>query len=193
VTTRKPNPAPQSEEELLEQWAFLDRLVESQAARLRAGLQDAEEADEPSAGVAELQSLRREVERLRADVARAQAARAAAEVEARRSRDALIALGAARERPAPRGAERHAPAEGEAAGWRERAEAAERELAGLDLRARRENAELRHRLAEAAAERQRAEQAAASALEALDQARLEIENLRAQAPGQHGFWRVGRR
>ena len=47
VTTRNPNPAPHSEEELLEQWDFLDRLVERQAAQLRAGIQDTEEVDEP--------------------------------------------------------------------------------------------------------------------------------------------------
>jgi len=58
VTTAKPNPAPQSEEELLEQWAFLDRLVEKQAAQLRAGIQDAEELDEPVTSAAEVMMSR---------------------------------------------------------------------------------------------------------------------------------------
>ncbi|MGO8686033.1 MAG: hypothetical protein ACLQT7_02435 [Candidatus Dormibacteria bacterium] len=74
MTSRKPNRAPQSEEELFEQWAFLDRLVERQAAQLRAGVQDLEEADEPGAGLPELEALRREVERLGAELARSQAA-----------------------------------------------------------------------------------------------------------------------
>lgn len=38
-----------TEEELLEQWDFLDAMVERQASQLRAGIQDAEEVDEPVA------------------------------------------------------------------------------------------------------------------------------------------------
>jgi chromosome segregation ATPase len=91
VTPRKPDPAQHSEDELLEQWAFLDRLVERQAARLRAGFQDVEEVDEPAAGISEVEGLRRELERLAAELRTAQAAREAAEADARRSRDALIA------------------------------------------------------------------------------------------------------
>lgn len=147
MTTRKPNPAPHSEEELLEQWAFLDRLVERQAAQLRAGVQDSEEADEPGAGLVELASLQREVDQLRAELRGTQAAR----------------------------------------------EAAERELASHDLRRRRETAELSRRLGEAAAARQRAERAASEAVEALRQAHLEIDHLRAQLiAAQRGPWRTGR-
>lgn len=143
MTTRKRNPAPRSEEELFEQWAFLDRLVERQAAQLRAGVQDSEEADEPAAGVAGMEALRREVERLGAELRRSQAT--------------------------------------------------ERELVSRDLSGRRERDELARRLGEASAARERAEIKAAGAVEALRQASLEIESLRAQvAAAQRGFWRMGR-
>jgi len=194
VTTAKPNPAPQSEEELLEQWAFLDRLVEKQAAQLRAGIQDAEELDEPVTSAAEVESLRRDVERLRAELGAAQAAREAAEAE--RSRDALAALTAAHQerlRGAERMRERHHALERTAAGWRERAEAARRELAGRDQRERAELEDLNRRLAEADAGRRRVELEHAEALEALSQARLEVERLHTQmAAVQHSFWRFGR-
>ena len=96
MTSRNPNPAPHSEEELLEQWDFLDRLVERQAAQLRAGIQDTEEVDEPAIGAAEVEGLRREVARLRIDLRAAQAARETAEAELRRSGEALISLTASR-------------------------------------------------------------------------------------------------
>jgi len=59
-------PASYSAEELQEQWAFLDSLVERQAASLRAGVQDPEE-DEPvvSLAAAPDESLLRELETLR--------------------------------------------------------------------------------------------------------------------------------
>ena len=38
-----------SEDELLEQWDFLDAMVDRQAAQLRSGIQDSEEVDEPVA------------------------------------------------------------------------------------------------------------------------------------------------
>jgi chromosome segregation ATPase len=197
VTTRNPNPAPHSEEELLEQWDFLDRLVERQAAQLRAGIQDTEEVDEPAIGLAEVESLRREVARLRSDLRAAQAARETAEAELRRSGEALINLTASRRNldEEERSRERGRALEREAATWRERAETAERALGAHDLRAREEAAELRRRLVAAEAGRRRAEQEQAEALEALTKSVLEIDSLRAQltAAAQHGFWHFGRR
>ena len=197
MTTRKPNPVPHSEEELLEQWDFLDRLVERQAAQLRAGIQDTEEVDEPPSGLAELESLRREVARLRIDLGAAQAAREAAEAEVRRSAEALINLTASRRNPAEeeRARDRRRALEREAATWKERAETVERTLGAHDLRAREDAAELSRRLAAAEAARRRAEQEQAEALEALTRSVLEIDSLRAQlaAAAPHGFWRFGRR
>ena len=198
MTTRNPNPAPHSEEELLEQWDFLDRLVERQAAQLRAGIQDTEEVDEPAIALAEVESLRREVAQLRTDLRAAQAAREAAEAEVRRSAEALISLTASRRdldeeertRARARGLER------EAATWKERAETAERALGAQDLRAREDAAELRRRLAAAEAAHRRAKQEQAEALEALSRSVLEIDSLRAQltaAAAQRGFWHFGRR
>ncbi len=198
MTTRKPKPA-HSEEELLEQWDFLDRLVERQAAQLRAGVQDTEEVDEPAIGAAEVESLRRELARLRVELRGAHAAREAAEAELRRSREALATLTAARRGPdeeeEERGRERTRTLEREAATWRGRAETAERALGAQALRARDETAELGRRLAAEEAARVRAEQEQAEALEALSRAVLEIDSLRAQltAAAQHGFWRFGRR
>jgi predicted nucleic acid-binding Zn-ribbon protein len=198
VTTRNPNPAPHSEEELLEQWDFLDRLVERQAAQLRAGIQDTEEVDEPAIGMAEVESLRREVARLRTDLRAAQAAREAAEAALRRSGEALISLTASRRNPdeEERSRERARALERAAATWRERAETAERALGAHDLRSREEAGELSRRLAAAEAGRRRAEQEQAEALEALTKSRLEIDSLRAQlaaAAAQHSFWHFGRR
>ena len=194
MSTRKPSPPPGSEEELLEQWAFLDRLVERQAAQLRAGIQDTEEADSP---VAELDGLRRDLDRLRAELRRAEAARDAAEAAARRSRDALIALTAS---PPRHGGEGHgsrqhlAVLEQDVARWRGRAEAAEHTLADLELRARADHAQLSGRLAEAQAAQERLEQENASVVGALDEAHVEVQSLRTQlAATQHGFWRFGRR
>jgi chromosome segregation ATPase len=67
VTTRKPKPAAHSEDELLEQWDFLDAMVERQAAALRAGVQDVEEDDQALVAVSELEELRRQLEALRRD------------------------------------------------------------------------------------------------------------------------------
>jgi chromosome segregation ATPase len=197
VTTHKPNPAPHSEEELLEQWAFLDRLVEKQAAQLRAGLQDAEEVDESTVSAAEVDGLRHDVDRLRAELHSAQAAREAAEAAALQSRDALIALTATHQQhlaDQKRARERHHALEREATAWRERAEATQRELASRDLRDREEIANLSRRLSETEAARQRAERDHAEVLEALSAAHLEIENLlRAQiAAAHHHFWRFRR-
>ncbi|MGD1054099.1 MAG: hypothetical protein ABR950_09775 [Candidatus Dormibacteria bacterium] len=197
MTTRKPKPAEHSEEELLEQWDFLDRLVERQASQLRAGIQDAEETDEPAAGLAELDALRRDLDRIRAELRSAEAARAAATEEARRSRDALITLTAQQQRRLPEEQalrQRQQTLEQEASGWRERAEAGERELAARDGHARAVMADLTRRIAEVEAARQHAERELAEALVALGGARQEMESLREQlAAEQHGFWRFGRR
>jgi chromosome segregation ATPase len=196
VTTRKPKPA-HSEEELLEQWDFLDRLVERQAAQLRAGIQDAEEGDEPPAGLAEVDGLRRDLDRLRTEVRSAEAARVAAVEEARRSRDALIALTATQqqrlsEEEAMR--QRHQALERENSGWRERAAAVEREQATRDGHARAVVADLTRRIGEAEAARQQAERGLADAAAALDAAQREIESLRNQLAAElHGFWHFGRR
>ena len=194
MTTRKSSPPPDSEEELLEQWAFLDRLVERQAAQLRAGIQDTEETDEPPA---ELEALRRDVEKLRAELRRAQAAREAAEAEARRSRDALIALSATHQRhlgDSERARQQQAVLEQGVTRWRERAEAAERARAGEDERGREELADLARRLTEAQTARERLEREYAEAAAALSDAHLEVQSLRTQlASTQHGFWRFGRR
>ena len=197
MTTRQPNPAPESEDELLEQWAFLDRLVDRQAAQLRAGLQDAEEVDEPATSASEVAGLRHDVERLRAELRSAQAAREAAEAEVRRSREALAALSAAHQDhlgDAERMRERRRALERTATRWRDRAEAAERELAGRAERERAEVAVLHRQLTEADTARRTAERERAEALEALSTAQLEIESLRAQlAAVQHTFWRFGHR
>jgi chromosome segregation ATPase len=196
VTTRKPKPA-HSEEELLEQWDFLDRLVERQAAQLRAGIQDAEEADEPAAGLAEVDGLRRDLDRLRAELRSAEAARARAAEEARQSREALTALTAAQQRRLSEAQvmrQRDQALERAASGWRERAAAAERERTALDEQARVVVADLTSRIGAAEASRQQAERRLADAAAALDAARFEIESLREQlASEQHGFWRFGRR
>lgn len=55
-----------SEDELREQWAFLDALVERQAASLRTGVQDPEEIDTPV--TADHDRLLRELDELRARV-----------------------------------------------------------------------------------------------------------------------------
>jgi chromosome segregation ATPase len=196
VTTRKPKPA-HSEEELLEQWDFLDRLVERQAAQLRAGIQDAEEADEPAAGLAEVDGLRRDLDRLRAELRSAEAARARAAEEARQSREALTALTAAQQQRLSEAQvmrQRDQALERAASGWRERAAAAERERTALDEQARVVVADLTSRIGAAEASRQQAERRLADAAAALDAARFEIESLREQlASEQHGFWRFGRR
>lgn len=196
MTTRKPKPA-HSEEELLEQWDFLDRLVERQAAQLRAGIQDAEEADEPAAGLAEVDGLRRDLDRLRAELRSAEAARARAAEEARQSREALTALTAAQQQRLSEAQvmrQRDQALERAASGWRERAAAAERERTALDEQARVVVADLTSRIGAAEASRQQAERRLADAAAALDAARLEIESLREQlASEQHGFWHFGRR
>jgi chromosome segregation ATPase len=56
-----------SEDELREQWAFLDALVERQAASLRTGVQDPEEVD--TAVTVEYDQLLRELDQLRTRVA----------------------------------------------------------------------------------------------------------------------------
>ncbi len=196
MTTRKPKPA-HSEEELLEQWDFLDRLVERQAAQLRAGIQDAEEADEPAVGLAEVDGLRRDLDRLRAELRSAEAARVRAAEEARQSREALTALTAAQQQRLSEAQvmrRRDQALEREASGWRERAAAAERERTTLDEQARVVVADLTSRIGAAEASRRQAERRLADAAAALDAARVEIESLREQlAAEQHGFWRFGRR
>ncbi len=197
MTTPKPKPAEHSEEELLEQWDFLDRLVEKQAAQLRAGIQDAEEADASAAGLAEVDGLRQDLDRLRAELRSAEAARTAAAEEARRSRDALSALTALQQQRLPEEQalrQRHHALEREASGWKERAEATQRDLATRDGHARAMVADLTRRIGEAEAARQQAERGLADAIAALNGAQLEIESLREQlAADQRGFWRFGRR
>lgn len=197
MTTRKPKPAEHSEEELLEQWDFLDRLVERQAAQLRAGIQDAEETDETAAGLAEVDGLRRDLDRLRPELRAAEAARVAAAEEARRSRDALIALTAIQQQRLPEEQamrQRHLALEREASEWRERAAAAEREVATRDEHARAVVADLTRRIGEAEAARQQAERELAGAMAALNAARLEIQSVGKQlAAEHHSFWRFGRR
>ena len=75
MTPRQPTTPPDSEAELFEQWSVLDRLVERQAAQLRAGIQDAEDVDDPAPGIAEAQSQQRELGRLRHELLQAEAAR----------------------------------------------------------------------------------------------------------------------
>ena len=57
-----------SEDELREQWAFLDALVDRQAASLRSGTQDPEELD-VAAAAPEYDGLLRELDSLRERVA----------------------------------------------------------------------------------------------------------------------------
>ncbi len=79
---RPSSPRAHSEDELLEQWEFLDRLVERQANLLRAGVQDSEELDDPGAALSDVQRLERQLERARAELVAAGAARQSAEQRA---------------------------------------------------------------------------------------------------------------
>ena len=56
-----------SEDELRDQWSFLDALVDRQAASLRSGIQDPEELEAP-ATVIEHDSLLRELDSLHARI-----------------------------------------------------------------------------------------------------------------------------
>lgn len=98
---RRSSPDAHSEEELLEQWEFLDRLVERQADLLRAGVQDSEELDEPGAALSDVQRLERQLESARARLAAAEAARQSAERRALEL-DARLSAAAAELRRAER-------------------------------------------------------------------------------------------
>ena len=198
VTTPKPTPGQRSDEGLLlEQWAFLDRLVERQAAQLRAGFQDSEEAEQPELSLAEVDALRRQLEELRGELHRAQAARQAAEAQARRSRDELAALAASYQQllaDAERARRQQTVLREEVAAWRRRAETETDGLTSQELRAQEELAETSRRLREAVAAEQRAAAGHSAAMEALRGAQLEVESLRSQlASARRGFWRFGRR
>jgi chromosome segregation ATPase len=78
MTAPRPSVRAHSEEELLEQWEFLDRLVERQANLLRSGVQDSEELDEP-VGPGSDPELKRQLEALRAELTASAQARSAAE------------------------------------------------------------------------------------------------------------------
>jgi chromosome segregation ATPase len=88
---RPSSPGAHSEEELLEQWEFLDRLVERQANLLRAGVQDSEEPDDPGPAPSALDELERHLESTRVELAAAEAARRAAERRAEELDRRLIA------------------------------------------------------------------------------------------------------
>ncbi|HYA00656.1 MAG TPA: hypothetical protein VEK76_09935 [Candidatus Binatia bacterium] len=194
MTARQPAGGGPEEDELLKQWAFLDRLVERQAAQLRAGIQDAEEADE---GLTELQGLHRELEAARGELSQAQAAHRAAVAEARRARAQLSALAAAHQqvlddRDALR--QRLDGLDGEMARWRTRGDGLEAELQRLELRSRGQLQEVMARLSEAEAQRQSSERGRLEVLESLRAAHLEVEQLRARiAASRRGLWHFRRR
>ena len=169
MTPRQPKPPPESEAELFEQWSVLDRLVERQAAQLRAGIQDAEDVDEPAPDAVQSAAQQREIVRLRDELRQAVAARDQA-------------LGAAR-----------VACEGERR-WQERAEAAELRLREAPPDQGSEIASLQRRLEEMEAAMRRAEAGHGEMLEALRGAHLEVESLRLQLAEAHrGFWHRGRR
>lgn len=198
MTTPKPPSGPRSDEEqLLEQWAFLDQLVERQAAQLRAGFQDIEEQQQPELVGAEVDALRRQLEELGGELHRAHAARQAAEAQARRSRDELAAMAASHRQllaDAELRRQGQIALEEEAAAWRRRAETAAASLASHQLGAREELAEMSRRLSEAEAAEQRSASSHRAAMDALREAQLELEGLRSQlASARRRFWRIGRR
>lgn len=77
---------PHSEDDLLEQWDFLDAMVDRQAASLRAGIQDSEEVDQAPPPAAD-PAVQRRVAELEAQLAMIQEAVEKAE----RERDAAAA------------------------------------------------------------------------------------------------------
>jgi chromosome segregation ATPase len=79
MSVPRPSSGAHSEQELLAQWEFLDRLVERQANLLRAGVQDSEELDDPVSPPPELGALQQQLERMRAELAATAGAREAAE------------------------------------------------------------------------------------------------------------------
>ena len=182
MTPRQPTTPPDSEAELFEQWSVLDRLVERQAAQLRAGIQDAEDVDDPAPGIAEAQSQQRELGRLRHELLQAEAARQSSEAAfrsaetARQSAEAVARLALDGERR-----------------WQGRAAAMERELQEVRPDGRDEIASLRLRLAEAETALRHAEASHAEMLETLRGAHLEVESLRRQvAEAPRGFWHLRR-
>lgn len=169
MTPPQQKPPPESEAQLFEQWSVLDRLVERQAAQLRAGIQDAEDVDDPTPDAVQSAAQQRELAHLREALRQAVAARD----------QALAADRLARE--------------GERL-WKHRAEAAERGLREAPSDRRDEIASLQRRLLEAEASMRRAEAGRGEMLEALRGAHLEVESLRQQLAEAHrGFWHRGRR
>jgi chromosome segregation ATPase len=164
MTTREPRAGPGPEDELLQQWAFLDRLVERQATQLRAGLQDSEEVDDPELDTREVDRLRQELSAL---------------TEAHRQlvdeRAALVG--------------RLAILEADLARVRRRAETLERDLLGLRQASREQLSQVSARLEAAEAERQAAERSHTEAEEALRRTQQELQSLRPH----RAFWRPGRR
>jgi chromosome segregation ATPase len=170
---RQPATPPESEADLFEQWAVLDRLVERQAAQLRAGIQDAEDVDDPAASVAGSPAQQAELEHLRGELRQLEAARHAAEA-ARRAAEAATRRAVDAERL-----------------WQGRAVATEHDLQAARAGAEREITSLRLRLEEAEAALRRAEISHAEMIEALRSAHLEVETLRRQDAERRGFWHLG--
>ena len=164
MSSPRQRPAAPTEEELLQQWAFLDSLVERQAAQLRAGVQDVEEPDELE-GAPE----RAELEGLRTSLAVAEA-----------ERDDLRSRVAAAER--------------QLALARARAEAATQERVAERVRSQEAIGALQRRLQATESAQARTEAALAQTRAALEHAERDLQVLRDRAgQPRRGFWRVGRR
>lgn len=164
MSTPRQRPAAPTEEELLQQWAFLDSLVERQAAQLRAGLQDLEEPDDIGGAPqsAELEAVR--------------ASLSAAEAE----RDEL--------------GRRLAFTERQLSLTRAQVETLERERAAERARSQEAIDALQSRLRVSEAARLRAETGIVETRAALEQAEQELQALRDRLAASHrGFWRLGRR
>ncbi|MGA8014959.1 MAG: hypothetical protein WCB85_03475 [Candidatus Dormiibacterota bacterium] len=173
---RSPRGGAHSEEELLEQWDFLDQLVARQAAMLKAGVQDSEEVDELQPEVTEVAGLRRQLEELQLKLDAAEQARVAAQTAHRRLSDQRDRLH-----------RQLASLTGEAARSRRQVETLEADLrAQLELH-QAEMAELTRRQADTEAERLRWERERDQTIEALRVAELEITKLRQGS--RRGFWR----
>jgi chromosome segregation ATPase len=175
VSTRKPRGGAQSEEELLEQWDFLDQLVARQAALLKAGVQDSEELDDPQPDLTEVEALRRQLEELEAKLGAAEEAGAAAQA-------ALHRMGDQRDRLHRQLASLTA----ETAGLHHQLAALEAELQELRERHRAELSELARQHGDSAAERHRWERERDATMEALRAAELEVARLRERS--RRGFW-----
>ena len=207
-----------SEDELLEQWDFLDAMVDRQAAQLRAGIQDSEEVDEPTAAVdvvaraeldalgAKLESLRREHDALRAEHTALQAertellARVAAPPPAPagvspKVHERLRAEHEALRSEHDRLRSEHAAAAGEVQQLRHEVDRlrAVHVAAKIDQNAAAEADATRRRLAEVEAELQREQARRAELVESLRTAHGELESLRQQLtvapPARRPWWK----